>query len=159
DGGTISLTTFVSLAGDAGGGGGPGPSALLITHSDTLVIDALTGLTKGITIARDSSAANFRLFDVQPTANLTLQGLTLSGGLAQGFNGGSTGGAAGGGGGSAGLGGAIFNEGTLTILDSTLTGNTAQGGKGGNALAHGAAGAAGGGGAGLAGPGGYGYPG
>ena len=32
---------------------------------------------------------------------------------------------------AAGLGGAIFNQGTLTILDSTLTGNTAQGGAGG----------------------------
>jgi CSLREA domain-containing protein len=50
-----------------------------------------------------------------------------------GLNGQSNGGAGGGGGG--GLGGAIFNHnGTVTLTNSTLSGNTAQGGDGGNAL-------------------------
>ena len=105
-----------------------GPTAFTIGNvagNETLVIDAQTGLTKGITIA---GAGGFRLFDVTSGSNLTLQGLTLTGGDAQGFDGGS---GLQPGGGSAGLGGAVFNQGTLTILDSTLTGNTAQGGSGG----------------------------
>ncbi len=56
------------------------------------------------------------------------------------------------GGGGAGLGGAIFNDaGTLTLINSTLSGNTAQGGAGGNN------GGAGDGGAGIAANGGSGY--
>ncbi len=104
---------------------GVGPTAFCIGNNDTLVIDAQTGLNKGITLA---GPGGFRLFDVTTGSNLTLKGLTLTGGDAQGFNGGS---GSQPGGGSAGLGGAIFNQGTLTILDSTLTGNTAQGGNGG----------------------------
>jgi YDG domain len=124
DGGTISLSTV--------GDGTSGPSAFRIGTGytgDRLVIDGKTGLTKGITIERSSSATPFRLFYVDPTGNLTLQSLTLRGGLAQGGNGGTQSGA--GGGGAAGLGGAIYNDGRLTLQDSTLTGNTAQGGAGG----------------------------
>ena len=128
DGGTISLSTFLNDV--TNGSTMAGPSAFFVSNHDTLVIDGETGLTRGITITRASTAQKFRLFDVDATGNLTLRGLTLSGGFAPGFNGGS--GAGGGGGGSAGLGGAIFNQGTLNILDSTLTGNTAQGGNGGS---------------------------
>jgi hypothetical protein len=140
DGGTISLSTSINDATVAG------PSAFLIGKSDTLVIDGETGLTQGITITR-SGTTPFRIFDVDATSNLTLEGLTLSGGDAQGFDGGGSGQP---GGGSAGLGGAIFNQGSLTILDSTLTGNTAQGGKGGPIAVR----DTGGGGAGLGGAGG-----
>ena len=59
-----------------------------------------------------------------------MEGLTLSGGDAQGTAGGNSY-LGGGGGGGAGKGGAIFNAGYLTILNSTLTGNIAQGGAGG----------------------------
>ena len=45
-------------------------------------------MTKGITIERDSAAAPFRFFYVTTTGNLTLQGLTVGGFLAQGFTGG-----------------------------------------------------------------------
>jgi len=54
-----------------------------------------------------------RLFHVLPTGNLTLSGLTLSAG--QTLQGKEDGG-----------GGAIFNQGSLTLSDCTLTGNTAQ---------------------------------
>ena len=57
---------------------------------------------QGITITRTGTTP-FRIFDVAATGNLTLKGLTLSGGTAQGFDGG---GGAQPGGGSAGLGGA-----------------------------------------------------
>jgi Divergent InlB B-repeat domain len=52
---------------------------------------------------------------------LTLQNLTLSGGLAKG-------GDSNGGGGGGGFGGAIFSQGIVLIEDSTLTDNTAEGG-------------------------------
>src|SRR4029079_8234107 len=61
-----------------------------------------------------------RLFQVTTTGSLTLQNLTLRGGTALG--------APGGGGGSAGLGGAIENQGNLSIIGCTLTGNLALGG-------------------------------
>jgi len=51
-----------------------------------------------------------RLFNVNTTRTLALLGLTISGGQ------------------SAGSGGAIFNDGKLTIVNSTLTGNTAADG-------------------------------
>jgi hypothetical protein len=136
DGGTINVSTPDPSS-------GVGPTAFCIGNNDTLVIDAQTYLTKGITIA---GPGGLRLFDVTKGTNLTLKGLTLTGGDAQGFNGGS---GSQPGGGSAGLGGAIFNQGTLTILDSTLTGNTAQGGNGGQITSN----QNGGGGAGLGGAG------
>ncbi len=86
----------------------------------------------GSEILRDSTASVFRLFYVangapnQPEAGtLILQDVTLSGGLAQGGNGSQLGG------GGAGLGGAIYNQGTLTLVDAALTNNVAQGGTGG----------------------------
>ncbi|GEM_PF-1984241 len=84
------------------------------------------------TITRRSSAESFRFFYVAPTGNLTLQGVVLSGGLARGGNGGSgPRDDGGGGGGGAGLGGAIFNRGTLTVIKGTLSDNVARGGDGG----------------------------
>ncbi len=150
DGQTISLSNTDASS-------GVGPTAFCIGTNDTLVIDGQTGLTQGITIARAAGASPFRLFDVAAGASLTLQSLTLTGGVAQGGDGGSTAGNAAGGGGGAGLGGAIFDQGKLTILNSTLTGNTAQGGNGGNAQAtvpFPQESSGGGGGGGMGGPGG-----
>ncbi|HEX4300713.1 MAG TPA: Ig-like domain-containing protein [Gammaproteobacteria bacterium] len=62
--------------------------------------------------------------------NLTLINLTLENGLAQGGAGGSS--ALGGGGGGLGAGGAIYNQGTLTLQGVTLVGNQASGGAGGS---------------------------
>jgi hypothetical protein len=156
DGGIISLSTSTNDVSV------PGATGLLISNNDTLIIDGQTGLTHGITIARSSSAADFRLFGIQFGSSLTLQSLTLSGGVTEGFTGGGGqlggDGGGGGGGGSAGMGGAIFNAGgSLTILNSTLTGNTAQGGDGGTLeTSPGGDWANGGGGAGMDGSGGIG---
>jgi CSLREA domain-containing protein len=150
---TITLSTI--------GDSSVGPSAFLV--NSTVAINGPSG-NSGITISHDTNPAdyaggkvlNFRLFDVTSTGNLTLQNLTVGtsvgGFVAQGFAGGIML-SGGGGGGSAGLGGAIFNQGSLTILDSTLTGNTAQGGAGGG-RSYSAGATAGGGGGGLGAPGG-----
>ena len=122
DGATISLTTFVNDL--TTGSKQFGPSAFFITGSQALTIDATAnGLTKGIVIARSSAAgtANFRLFDVGVGSSLTLRGVTLSNGYVRGGSSLYAGGALG-------AGGAIFNQGTLTLDRCTLTGNTAVGG-------------------------------
>jgi hypothetical protein len=104
-----------------------GPSALYITSNITI-----QGPTDnhGITLARDTVAAptRLRLFDVAQTGSLTVDDLTLSGGLAQGGN------ATVDGGGGAGMGGAIVNQGRLDLFQDTLTGNQAIGGDGAGSL-------------------------
>lgn len=114
-------TINLSLVGDATFG----PTAFII--SSQIEIDGPTG-SNGLSIARDLDVFNLRLFYVSGGGNLTLNDLTLKYGLAEGEYG--TQGASSGGGGGAGMGGAIFNEGTLVVQNSTLTGNTARGGKG-----------------------------
>jgi hypothetical protein len=100
-----------------------GPNGLPPIASD------ITVAGNGATISRSAAAPEFRFFFVgadstyvTPGAGtLTLQDVTLSGGVAQG-------GDSNGGGGGAGLGGAIFNQGSVVIERSTLTANTARGG-------------------------------
>jgi len=138
DGQTITLTLFSNNLGcftagptacDSDGGTLStefGPSAFFITGGKTLTIDATqNGLLRGIAL----SAANgpgcapgicFRLFDVDSGSSLNLLGLTLQGGVALG-------GASDYGGGALGAGGAIFNQGSLTITRCTLRNNSAQG--------------------------------
>ena len=146
---TISLSTFDTGLDD----GEFGPTALII--SSPINITGPTG-SNGITINR-SVGSNFRLFHITATGSLTLVNLTLSGGNAQGFNGGNAEapGNGAGGGGAAGLGGAILNQGTLVLSHSLLTGNTAKGGAGGAGGA-GGGGSTGGGGGGLGSAGGNG---
>lgn len=78
----------------------------------------LTILGSGDTIARSTAKSTpaFRLFDVAAGATLTLENMTLTGGLAKG------GGAL-----QGGDGGAVDNQGTLTLDGVTIQGNTAQG--------------------------------
>lgn len=116
-----------------------GHTALVIMDTVTIIGDATHGMTIDAGNAR-------RLFGVGPTGNLTLQNLTLTGGLAQGGMGGVNvwSGAAGGGG--AGLGGSIYvYKGWLHVTNCTFTGNTAQGGGGGTINAGGQTGGSGGG--------------
>ena len=136
---TVSLTT----AGDFT----YGPSAFLV--STTLTIEGPSG-SNGIALSRNSATANLRLFAVGAAGNLTLKNLTVKDGTAIGGNGGNGGP---GGGGAAGLGGAIYNAGTLKVIQSTLTNNTARGGNGGSSVGNRGGG---GGGGGLGGGGGNG---
>jgi len=71
-------------------------------------------LANGDTIGRagTTSTKAFRLFDVAQGASLTLDNVTLRNGYASGS-------------GTAGIGGAIYNQGTLIINDSNLSGNRA----------------------------------
>jgi hypothetical protein len=105
---------------------GFGPSALVITSPVTIMAPA-----GGITISRDATVSNLRLFEVGASGNLTLQGVTLSQGQALGGNGADGISGGGGGGGGAGLGGAVLNFGTLNIQSSNLLNNVAHGGNGG----------------------------
>jgi hypothetical protein len=78
--------------------------------------DNLTILGNGATIARGTAGGTpaFRLFDVASGASLSLQSLTLEGGLASSAA-------------AAALGGAIYNQGALTLSGATVKGNVAQG--------------------------------
>jgi uncharacterized repeat protein (TIGR01451 family) len=76
----------------------------------------ITIVGNGNTIERTGTAA-FRLFDVASGGSLTLENLTLTGGLAQGT-------------GVAAEGGAVYNSGTLTLNRVTVQSNKAQGSKG-----------------------------
>lgn len=113
--GTIELATI--------GNTDYGNSALEITSE--IYIDGSTA--PFLTIGRSSSQTNMRQFFIDTTGVLTLESITVSGGQVIGQNSGNTrfGGTGGGGGG---FGGAIFNRGTLNVVDSTLSGNSATGG-------------------------------
>jgi hypothetical protein len=89
----------------------------------------------GATIERGGAAPSFRLITVASGASLSLSNLDLTGGLAQGGAGGSASGdpdEGGGGGGGAGLGGAIYNRGSLQLSGVVIAGNEARGGAGGD---------------------------
>jgi hypothetical protein len=145
DGATINLTQFVNDLGcttvspsQCSGSGNPGtqfgPSAFFISGKN-LTIDAVTGMSQGITLARDPAQPPFRLFDVDATAGLDLRGLTLRNGLARGGSANAFSGAA------LGAGGAIFSQGGLNIDRCTFVGNQAIGGDAvGSALGDGGSG-------------------
>jgi hypothetical protein len=73
----------------------------------------------GDIIQRDAAAPAFRLLDVASGASLTLQNLTLQGGLASGS-------------GSSAEGGGIYNQGTLVLSGVTVQNDGAQGSAGTN---------------------------
>ena len=93
------------------------------------IFSNLTIHGNGATIQRASIPFDFRLFYVSgglelPAGSLSMDNVTLKGGVAAG-------GESGGGGGGLGAGGAIFNQGTLNLTDVTLTNNEALGGSSG----------------------------
>ena len=111
---TIELTQAAGASGDAAGSG------LAVSSQIAIQGPAAAG---GVTIDQSGS---LRLFLVTSSGNLTLDGLTLSGGLSLGSATAIDGG------------GAVDNQGTLTVRNSTLSGNIAQGGTGGGAALGGA---------------------
>ena len=166
DGDVDGLRSAITMLNDIGGGtidlaanghympGEPvdwwyGPNAFAAISS------AITINGHGATIWRDAGAPKFRFFYVSGgfsntyAGSLVLRDLTLQGGLAQGGRGGD---GQGGGGGAAGMGGAIYNQGQVTLAAVTLAENHAQGGNGAACC-----GGTGGGG-GLGGDGGNGSP-
>lgn len=84
-----------------------GANALPVITGDISIIG------NGATLTRDVSAPDFRFFRVANGATLTLENLTLDNGHTSGTS-------------DAGDGGAIYNDGTLTIVDSIFTGNRAN---------------------------------
>jgi hypothetical protein len=85
--------------------------------STKVAADNLTIVGNGDTIDRVAGSPAFRLFDAASGSSLTLENLTLQGGLAFGSS-------------TAADGGAIYNQGTLTLSGVTVQGNTAQGSNG-----------------------------
>jgi hypothetical protein len=85
----------------------------------------LTVIGNGSVIERSSVTGTpaFRLLDVAPGASLTLENMTLQGGLSFGY---TVGGASG----DSVRGGAVYNQGTLVLDGVIVQGNTAQGADG-----------------------------
>ena len=111
-GGTISLAPGCTYSLTSSNNGSSGPMGLPGFNGLPQVTNTITINGFGATIAANNTT--FRIFQVNgPSGNLTLQGLTLTGG-------------------NAAAGGAILNaEGSVTLNNSRVTGNTAQGGGGG----------------------------
>jgi hypothetical protein len=76
-----------------------------------VITSAIVIQGNGSTIRRASSAPQFRIVAVESTGDLTLQDTTLSGGAAAGDG--------------ARPGGGVFNDGALTLINSTVSGNSA----------------------------------
>ncbi|MGH8478886.1 MAG: hypothetical protein ACREXK_04755 [Gammaproteobacteria bacterium] len=92
-------THTLTAAYDGGGNGLPEVTSVITIDGN------------GSTIARDPSAPQFRILEVGPGGDLTLQETTVSGGAASDGNGG----------------GVYSYDGTLTLTNSTVSGNTASG--------------------------------
>lgn len=114
-------TVALSALGDATAG----KSALLVTSPITI---AGPLADYGITL---SMASEMRFFHVGVKGSLTLENLKVTGGRASGGNGGNSTYLGGSGGGGAVLGGAIFNQGLLTINRCLFIDNVAKRGQGG----------------------------
>lgn len=122
-----TTTTFVDLR--------PlGAGAFHVLGGSPLAISsAVAKLIVGDTFIFDA-AYQSRIFTVADGADVTLVGLDLRKGLAEGQAGGDTAGAGGGGGGAAGIGGAIYIKANATVAISNVTFSTneARGGAGGD---------------------------
>ena len=110
-----------------------GPTEYVINTADITVDGAgAPGLT--ITGTYGSAAGDaLRPFAITQAASLTLENLTVSGGLAQGITGSSSSDKGGAGGGGGGFGGAIYDDGGSFMADGvTFDNDSAVGGAGGN---------------------------
>lgn len=123
---------------------GTAPYTLQLTG---VLPDLNTGVTLNgpgaevLTIRGEGVGNPYRIFHVASSGTLTLSGVTIANGCAKGTDG-AAGTATGIGGGATpvtspgnglpGFGGAIYNEGTLQVIDCVFSGNTAQGGAGGS---------------------------
>lgn len=122
--GTIELFNVADIA--------QGPSALVIDSDITI-----RGNGNSLTIGRAAAGPEMRIFRVTASGSLTLESMMVTGGMMRGVAAtvsGMSGGLA--------RGGAVYNQGSLTVLSSTIYGNMAIGGIGINALggsAHGGA--------------------
>ncbi|MBX0330345.1 right-handed parallel beta-helix repeat-containing protein [Oscillochloris sp. ZM17-4] len=125
---TIALAAGCTYTLGAAHNSDGGPNGLPV------IVDTLTIRGNGATIARSATAPAFRI--LKNSGDLTLEGVTLAGGLSSDSNGG--------------LGGAIYNAGGLTLSASTLSNNQAIGGDGASRTSA-SSGGGGGGGAGLGG--------
>ena len=128
-----SNSTIQYLATDAIPNSHYGPTAYIIGAGMAGLNITIDGSGSPGLILDGAGAA--RLFAVTNTTSLTLENLTVTGGMAQGANGGGSSefavGHGGGGGGAGGLGGAIYNDGGDFTADGvTFFGNRAQGGDG-----------------------------
>ncbi len=92
-----------------------------ITLASTITVDIInpagltldaTGLSGGLTISGAGAGGNFGIFSIGSDATVTFKGLNLTNGGGSGFYG---------------LGGAIYNDGTLTLTQCTLSGNSTGG--------------------------------
>jgi hypothetical protein len=101
-----------------------GSSAFVVSSAITI-----RGNSNGITLQRGLLAPDMRMFRVTSAGNLTLESITITGGVARGANGAAPGIA-----GETVRGGAILNQGTLEVIASTLYDNTAIGGNASGAI-------------------------
>ena len=117
-GGTLNLapgcTYTLTVVNNTSSNPNPMIGGILASNGLPVVTAPITINGPNATIARSSSAPQFRLFEVDgPSGNLTLQGVTLTGGLSP-------------------AGGALLNnEGTATLNGTRITANTAVMGGGG----------------------------
>ncbi len=96
-------------------------STILVTSAETIVIDG-RGLESGVIISIDPAqvGTDSRVFNFGEDADVTLMYLTVTGGSKTGSSSGGTQG-----------GGAIYNDGKLTLVNTTFYGNTVKFGSGG----------------------------
>jgi CSLREA domain-containing protein len=95
----------------------PANSTITLTSGELLINKSLTITgpgANGLSVARGSGAAGFRIFDVASGVTVTISGLTVSNGILNGSANNHEG-------------GGIFNAGTLTVANSIISGNSATG--------------------------------
>jgi len=87
--------------------------AITLTSAELVIDKSITITGPGpalLSVSRNQQAPNFRIFHITPNHNVAISGLTVSDGRVE------TGG-----------GGGIYNEGTLSVVNTTVTGNSTTG--------------------------------